>query len=106
MIETAMPIGDNEVILRVTVQAEASRTWLFEPYVKKNCSRRFCNDFRAHLSDRTFGRSQLCGPTLSLEPDSDTRLRRLASGVPLCSSQREFADAFAQGGVVDSRGRC
>lgn len=106
MIETAMPIGENEGILRVTVQAEASRTWLFEPYVNKDCSRRFCNDFRAHVSDRPSGGAKLCGPTLSLEPDSDTRLRRLASGVPLCSSQRELADAFAQGGIVDSRGRC
>lgn len=64
-------IGENELILCVTVLGETSRTWLFEPHFEVNYGRRFYNDLQDFVSESIFGWGQLRGPVVSLDPHSD-----------------------------------
>lgn len=65
----ATPIGENDLILEITVLGEEFRMHLFEPEFARTWERQFYNDFQDFISESAFGWGQLRGPVRSLEGD-------------------------------------
>ncbi|KQQ27954.1 hypothetical protein [Frondihabitans sp. Leaf304] len=63
------PIGENELMLEVTVLGEACGQYLFAPESVEEFERRFYNGLQDFISESTFGWGQLRGPVLPLSLD-------------------------------------